>query len=307
MEVAEGVLHRNAFSFLDSDDEAPAPKAKAKAQPAPKKVTESKPQSRDARGDRGDRGDRGGRGRDGSSRGRGRGGRGRGRGGERSDGKREFERHQPGNGHGRGERAKKDGHGKFNWGTEGEQVEASSERPARRFNGNRDGERPPRRNNRADEEAKPADEAAEKPADEVAEKPAAEDPEPVEPEPEVMDYDEFLVQKAANQPEEDKNKKLRTVENDESQWKVSSLKEAAPADVEDEYQVGEQENKPKRNKKGKNKKTAVSLDEFAKAPAQSSGGRGRGRGRGRGGRGNGGRGQNFKLQADEFPTLGGKK
>lgn len=302
-------MRRNAFSFLDSDDEAPAPKAKAKAQPVerPKKVTESKPQSRDTRGDRGDRG---GRGRDGSSRGRGRGGgRGRGRGGDRADGKREFERHQPGNGHGRGERAKKDGYGKGNWGVEGEQVEANSERPARRFNGNRDGERPPRRNNRfqADDEAKPADEAAEKPADEAAEKPAVEDAEPVEPEPEVMDYDEFLVQKAAKQVEEDKNKKLRTVENDESQWIVSSLKEAAPADVEDEYQVGGQENKPKRNKKGKNKKTAVSLDEFAKAPAQRSEGRGRGRGRGRGGRGRGGRGQNFKLQTDDFPTLGGKK
>lgn len=289
------------------DEDAPPAKAAPKKEPKkvePVKKTESKPQSsrREDRGDRGDRGDsrgdRGGRGRRDGGRGR---GRGRGRGGNGN--RREFDRHESGTGRDRG--AKKDGAGKYNWGKEGEQDE---DRPRRRF----DRDDKPRGNRFNDEsgESKPAEEGTEAAADgeaadgaETAEaKPEDETP----PEPEVFSYEEYLAKKAENAVADDLEKKLRTVDNDESQWKSSAVKAADNKQEESDYQLGTAKSGPKRGKKGKAKKTALSLDEFAKAPGGGQQrGRGRGRGRGNGG-GRGNRGGNFNLRNDEFPTLGGK-
>lgn len=300
------------------DDDAP-PVSSKKAAPAkveaPKKPnTRNHPpvnkgagerQGRDARGDGESRGrgrgrGEGGRGRGGEGRGRGA-GRGRGRGGGARDGKREFDRHESGTGRDRG--AKKGGAGKYNWGTEGDQGEGNDRRQDRR-----------RRNDR------PAAETTEEPSTEEA--PATEEPtsteeqQPVEkkferpvepPEPEVQTYEEYLEELEAKKVAGD-DKKLRVVENDDSQWKSASVAEVEV--LENDYSAlsVSSNKKDRRGNKSSKKTDKLSLDEFK---GSSSGGRGRGRGRGgaRGGRG-GERGapRNFDLAQteDQFPTLGGK-
>jgi len=288
----------NVFSMLD--DDAPAPvvaKKEPKVEPVVKKP-EAKPVKPDARNNRGSAQ----RGRDGErrgGRGRGRGGRGRG-----TTTKRDFDRHESGTGRGRGD-VKKNGSGRGNWGVEGEQDQ--EDRPKRRF----DREDRPRRNKPA--EGEQAETSEEKPAEDgqkaeaSEEKPAEKAEDAPEPEPEVISYDEFLANQAAAAPEDDRKTKVREVSND-GQWKDFAAKAAPVKEEEADYDLSGGPKKTGRSKKTRNgKKSAVSLDQFAKETPGGRGGRGgRGRGRGRGnGRGEG-RGQKFKITADAFPSLGGK-
>jgi hypothetical protein len=151
-----------------------------------------------------------------------------------------------------------------------------------------------------------------------------------ETKPEEVDnnitYDQFLKQKEAKAPADDKLE-ARAVENDESQWVA-----AAPLQSEKKKKkTSEAEDKDaeeKAEKGGKKKKNIVSLDQFVAAgpsrpPARERdssqstgerggrGGRGRGaprgasRGRGgRGGRGGGGGGAAPALDESAFPKLG---
>lgn len=319
MDSDYGVATHNKFAFLDDEPPAPKkksePKAKVEEKPVVKKTDNARPAS--ARQGRGE-----GRG---EGRGRGRGGRGRGNRGEGAaeGGKREYDRHESGTG--RDKHAKKGGAGKFNWGQEGQEGQADSDRPPRRRY-DRDGDRP-RRNHNKDTEgetpAAPADGEKAAPVEgeeaaaadgevKVNEEPKVEEP----PEPETMGYEEFLAAKAATMVVDDK-KTLRVVSNDDTKFACKAIP-AATNDVEVEYGLGGNDaasNKKENTKKDKGKKNKISMDEFAAAsPAASKGGRGGrgegrgGRGEGRGGRGRGGnRGGDFKLRDDEFPTLGGKK
>jgi plasminogen activator inhibitor 1 RNA-binding protein len=340
----------NAFSMLDEDAPMPVAKKEEPKAPEPKKNNTASRNPRGGRegGDRreGGRGggERGrGRGR-GEGRGRGRGeGRGRGRGPPR-DGppreRREFDRHESGTG--RDRNAKKGGAGKYNWGTEGDQGaddESAGDRPPRRFengggnrfnneNNNRfnngGSSRFDRRDNRpaaaadatkavSTEEASTEDSAAVPAVDAVEQKtePArVEEPAP-EPEPPVITYDEYLEQLEAKRVEVDRSRKVRVVENDESQWKSCAAAEVEDVS-EDTYAISSDDKAPKEKAGKKKTNNKLSLDQFKSAPGARSGGRGRGRGGPRGGRGGnrGGRGTggNFDLaqSSDQFPTLGGK-
>lgn len=321
-------FHANPFSMLDDDaPQVSAKKAEPKVEPPKKTNTGHKNAPRGGRegGDRGDRreGGRGGARGGGEGRGRGNGegrgrGRGRGRGGGR-EGKREFDRHESGTGRDRG--AKKGGAGKYNWGTEGDEGTSAEagERPPRR-NNNRferpDDDRAPRRNNRpAAEEVTPSTEApaateeAVSPEAEVEQKTEA-PVEEVPPEPEVISYEEYLVQAEAKRVEADRAHQVRQVGDDQGKWKSAAKLEAKVEDEGESYGITDGKKKEKKgpSSEGPSKKKAViSLDEFKKSSSTSRG-RGRGRGGPRGGGRGGGRGgnRNFNLaqSEDQFPSLG---
>jgi plasminogen activator inhibitor 1 RNA-binding protein len=301
-----GVITSNKFAFLD-EDEDPKPKKKA-----PKKV-EEKPKDQGkhphdknshhhrqqrAGGQGGERSERQPRREGGEEGGRGR-GRGRGRGGRGGRGaKREFDRHVPGTG--RRDSQKREGSGKYNWGSEGDDG-----RRGRRDQQNGQETAPETEvatEEVATEEVKPEEGAAvEGDAGADKKEPAAEQ-EPEEPETRTLE--EYYESQKANRPEED-NHVARSVQNDDFADKVG----AAVKEEEDdgpEYNIGNGKSK-KGKKRNPNKKGLMNIDEFMKQSAPSNQ-RGDFRG-GRGGRGRGGgnrRGGNRKLDMDEsnFPKLG---
>lgn len=271
-----GVSTSNKFAFLD--DDAPAPKKAVKA-----KKEESKPKARPESARNNERGDRSERNERNNGGGRGRGGRGRGRGGYRGGGrggKREFDRHS---GTGRDKSVKKEGHGKYGWGEEGE-----SERPRnnRRRTTNLNEQPEVAATPNENEEVPKTEGAEETPATE--EKPA----EPEEPEDTSVTYEEFLASKAA--VEED-SREVRHVQNDDKfKGVVLSTEE-----FEFQLELGSG-NKTQKKSRKQNAKKNVSLDEFVSTGPTS---RGRGRGRGRGGKG----GRGFRppsLNDQHFPKLG---
>lgn len=296
--MSETVLSRNVFSMLDEDGPAPA-KAKKEAPKAAEAAPAKKEPSRKSEDRRRDGGARGGRG--------GRGG-GRGGGGDRGDRppsgrdrqpreKREFDRHESGTGRDRS--AKREGAGKYNWGKDGEGAEGGEDRPRRERR-----ERRPRR----DAEGEGGGDKAEK-----AEGESKEDRE--EEDEKVISYEEYLAQKEASRVEADLTKKVRTVEIDNSLFKSCGTKAVEKEEGVDTYAYPEDQRKggPKKHNKKAAAKKVISLDEFASAkPAKKGGGlkaavdaRGGARG-GRGGARGGRGGRGFKVNADEFPTLGGK-
>lgn len=110
------------------------------------------------------------------------------------------------------------------------------------------------------------------------------------------------TKKSKDVAEEDLNRNLREVTIDDSQWKGVSVRENALADDADEdgkLIIGG--GGKTRRKKNKNKKVALSLDQFAQQ--QSKGNKGQGQSS-RGQNNKGGRGGNFRVDKESFPTLG---
>lgn len=255
---------QNAFSLL-MDDEAPPKKVnntKEKKAPAAKKQEpqrEARPSS--------------------AAQGRGRSGRdnrrdGRGAGRPRREGKREFDRHQSGNG--RTRESKRDGAGKYNWGKEGEE------------------DRPRRERRRNDKEEKPeSDEGDKEDATEAEEtKPKVEEPE--EEEDTTVDYDTYLASKEA--VAEDNDRELREVDDSGAGFKSANVLEKA--EEVNEYVIGSTK-QPKRKNKNKSKGSkTINLFEFTPANGQqrNNGDRERRPRGGKGGkgdrRGKGGKGGN---------------
>jgi len=286
-------LSGNAFALLDED----APKVSKKAAKAPEPVVAKKEDpKREERKPR----EGGGRGGKGGERGRGRGGKGK---GASADGekppreRREFDRHESGDGKVKNA-TKKGGAGKYNWGAEGEE---GAERPPRE----RRERRPPR-----DAPTAVAAPAADAPAAEVvvAEVEVAAEV-VVEPEvdlgPPVKTLDEFLAERAT--VEDDLKIKRREVQNDDSGFKAFAA--FKPVEEANEYVNAMAKSGsaagPK-SAKTASKKGKVNIDEFMKTnEAAAAGGKG-----GKGGKGKGGKGgdnRKFTMKDDQFPTLGGKK
>lgn len=274
-----GVSTRNAFDLLD--DDAPIVKKQPKAAPPPAKKAPPKKEPRkrdeDWRGDGGDAprdrdSGRGGRGRGGKG-----GGRGRGKGKGGNPRQREFDRHVSGTGRDRA--PKKEGHGKSNWGThEDEFADATKAVEAPK-----------------DDEPKAEDGEADK--EKATEKPAEEE----EEKDNTISYEEYLKQKEANRVAEDVQKRVRKVQNDDSQFAAVPFRKDEDDDFQIELGKPEKENQARKNTKAKGggpKK--VNIDEFVSKGG--SGGRGKGKGRVRG-RGRGGSRAPAYDDAN-FPKLG---
>jgi len=281
----------NIFALLDDDAPAPVKKETKKKEEKPKKeARKEKPQRESNKGERPPRNDNRQNRPRGGGRGGGRGGAGRGGAGRE---KREFDRHS---GTGRDDRQKRNGSGRFNWGSEGE-----DNRPRRA----------PRDNKKdaAPTEEPAADAAAPVEGEAPKEAEPVEEGEPVEVEPETVSYEDYLKQKADNALAEDAVSH-REVNNDDFQGQTATSFVRVDEEAEGpDYVIGTA-TKAKKGRKQKEKKQ-LNIDEF-KAQGKSAG-RGRGAG-GRGGRGRGGdrngagarRGGNKINTSDvsQFPALG---
>jgi plasminogen activator inhibitor 1 RNA-binding protein len=266
----------NLFDLLGDDADKPARKQKAQ----PKKKEEPKksaPRKEDNRGNQ--KRDNVNRRRNNNNRG---GAGGRGSGAPRRN-KREYDRRS---GTGRGRETKKDGHGKFNWGTDGDFDGHPNDRQPRR-------DRRPRKD---DSQAKPAD------ADETAQK-VADDATPAEPEP--LSYDEYLESLKSKAVDGDELK-LRAANNDDSQFEACGVLKNETDDLASVFDIKISKDRKKNKGKKKNKKKAVSLDEFVAAKPQRRNNRDRNN-RDRNNRPNNRNNRNqrsFNMKDQDFPTLG---
>jgi hypothetical protein len=193
---------------------------------------------------------------------------------------------------------RKDGHGSFGWGQEGDEEGGKGGKGR-----NRRTEQPAGEEENASEEAAPAEEDVKVESGWGAEATIEQKPAAPEEEPDTsLTYEEFRAQQAAKAVECDQ-KEARKVANDNSKFKG---KEIAKEEIVFQIELGGTTKQAKTKSKAANSKKILSLDEFsASNGSDNRGGRGGKGGKGgKGGRGGKGYRGNISLNEQNFPKLG---